>query len=361
MKTLVADGSGNASNAEFQVRAGYRYSYGHTNRSDNDADGSSYGAEAGTVVPSVISSDTYTRTSVAAVAAAVTTAISGANNDLVFTAVEEGLAGNSITVEYVNTAVPSQALELQLSGSAITVNLALDAGTAQVETMTIVGTVTLAGTVDWEFTSALTGTISGSVNADLNDSAIDVGILITAALQANATISEHWTITNAGDEDIIIATAKVAAADDATANMGYDNGTATGMTGDATSTNTTAGVAPAITTTADELKTAILADDDISALITADDAAANDGSGVLVAMSPATLASGSDAVTAEDAAVFPALDPDGAEITWDLATAANRVAGFEFISPATGTFSLGLTGATAGKLLHFNVARQVQG
>lgn len=361
MKTLVVDGGGLASNVEFQVVGGYRYTYAHTNRSDHDETGATYGAEAGTVTPAIVSSDTYTRTSVAAVAATGTTALGGANDDLDFTAATAGLQGNSITVEYVNTGVPSQALTLLLSGYAIIAQLALDAGTAQVETMAVVGTITLAGTVTWSFLSALTGLVTGSVNATLGMDAISVGALITAALQANATITEHWTITNGGDEDIIIATAKVAAANDATANMAFDNGTATGLTGDATSTNTTAGVAPAITTTGDLLKAAIVADEDVSALITAADKAGNDGSGVLAVMAPVTLAGGSDAVTVEDAAVFPMLDDTGAEISYSLATAAERVAGFEFIAPASGTFRLNMTGAVPGKLLFFDVSKQVQG
>lgn len=63
-------------------------------------------------------------------AAALTTALTGANNDLVFTARKAGKAGESITVAYVDPAANSQALSVAVVGNAITVNLATDGGGA---------------------------------------------------------------------------------------------------------------------------------------------------------------------------------------------------------------------------------------
>lgn len=65
-----------------------------------------------------------------AAAATLTTALTGANNDLVFTAVTKGPRGNDITVRYVDPGAASAALSVSVSGSAITVNLATNAGSA---------------------------------------------------------------------------------------------------------------------------------------------------------------------------------------------------------------------------------------
>jgi hypothetical protein len=359
MKTLIVGADTNASSSEFQVIGGYRYTYAHTNRSDHDETGGTYGAEAGTLTPAIVSQDIYTRVSVAAVQATGTTALTGSNNDLDFVAVLAGLLGNSITIEYINTGVPSQALTLLLSGYAITVQLALDAGTRQVETMTGVGTVSAGGSIDWVFTSALTGTITGSVDADAAMVPADWVELIKVALEAHPDIGPNFEFQRSTG-DLAFAP-YIATANDPTLNLGYAMGTATGLTDDATSANTEAGVAPAITTTADLLKAAILADDAVSALITAADKAANDGSGLLTVMAPITLASGADATEVEDAGVFPLLDADGAEYSWDLATAGNRVVGLEFLAPVTGTFRLALAGGVEDKLLHFSISKQVQG
>lgn len=59
--------------------------------------------------------------------AELTTALSGSNNDLKFTAVRAGLAGNSITVRYVVSGT-STPLSVSVSGSAITVNVATNGG-----------------------------------------------------------------------------------------------------------------------------------------------------------------------------------------------------------------------------------------
>lgn len=52
------------------------------------------------------------------------------NQSLTYTAVDAGVAGNDITIELVDTGVPDQALEVSVVGSAISVNLELDSGVA---------------------------------------------------------------------------------------------------------------------------------------------------------------------------------------------------------------------------------------
>lgn len=58
-----------------------------------------------------------------AVAALLTTALTGANNDLVFTAKVKGTAGNSITVAYINPGQEAAAEVVTVNGSDIVVTL----------------------------------------------------------------------------------------------------------------------------------------------------------------------------------------------------------------------------------------------
>lgn len=60
-------------------------------------------------------------------AATLTTALAGLNNDLIYTARTPGVSGNEITVTYVVAGV-STPLSVSVSGTAITVNVATDAG-----------------------------------------------------------------------------------------------------------------------------------------------------------------------------------------------------------------------------------------
>lgn len=56
--------------------------------------------------------------------ASVTTSLSGANNDLTFTAAQAGTDGNSIRIRYVNPGANDAALAVTRSGQDITVSLA---------------------------------------------------------------------------------------------------------------------------------------------------------------------------------------------------------------------------------------------
>lgn len=62
--------------------------------------------------------------------ATLTTSLAGTNNDLVFTARDPGSKGNGITVAYVDPGAASQSLAVTVSGSAISVSLATNAGSA---------------------------------------------------------------------------------------------------------------------------------------------------------------------------------------------------------------------------------------
>lgn len=64
----------------------------------------------------------------AAATAELTTSLTGSDNDLVFTSLLYGAAGNAITVEYVDPGENDASLSIEVNGTAIVVNLATDSG-----------------------------------------------------------------------------------------------------------------------------------------------------------------------------------------------------------------------------------------
>lgn len=127
-------------------------------------------------------------------------------------------------------------------GAALTKAGAPTSGVFQQETATVVGTITTGGNASVVVTAAgMAGSpITLSVAVALNDTDAQVATKIRAALNANAVIAAFFTISGTGAD--VILTANVSAANDATMNLAYDDDTSAGLTGDATSTNTTAGV-----------------------------------------------------------------------------------------------------------------------
>lgn len=115
-------------------------------------------------------------------------------------------------------------------------------GTFQKETASIVGTITGSGNASVVVTAAgMTGSpITLSVAVTSGDTASVVATKIRTALNANAVIAAFFTIGGTAADVTLERT--VSAANDGTMNVAYDNDTCTGLTGDSTSTHTTAGV-----------------------------------------------------------------------------------------------------------------------
>lgn len=116
-------------------------------------------------------------------------------------------------------------------------------GTLQVETATVVGTVTGDGNAAVIVTAAgMTNSPKTIPVAVLNtDTASVVGGKIRTALGADVDVIAFFTVSGAGAN--VILTRRAAAANDATLNISIDNDTCTGLTAAPTSSNTTAGVA----------------------------------------------------------------------------------------------------------------------
>lgn len=116
-------------------------------------------------------------------------------------------------------------------------------GQLQIETATVLGTVTGSGNATVVVTAAgMTGSpITLSVAVLNGDTPAVVAGKIRTAMAANANIAAWFSIGGSGAD--IVLTRIAAAANDATMNISIDNGTSTGLTTAATSTNTLGGTA----------------------------------------------------------------------------------------------------------------------
>lgn len=125
--------------------------------------------------------------------------------------------------------------------------IALQMGTAQVETVTIVidaptYLITTSGNADVTVTHAgMTGSgVAKSVALLEDDTADDVATKIAAHLNGISDVTDHMTIRVSGPN--IIFRLLEGEANDGTFNIAYADDTCAGLTDDASSTNTTAGV-----------------------------------------------------------------------------------------------------------------------
>jgi hypothetical protein len=114
----------------------------------------------------------------------LTTALTGTNNDLTYTAVNRGLASNSITITYT-VAGASTPLTVGVVGTAITVNVATNGSSVATSTAAQVRTAVLA--------SAAAALLVGAELAAGNDGTGVVTALATTPLAGGA----DWTIGTA--------------------------------------------------------------------------------------------------------------------------------------------------------------------
>lgn len=200
------------------------------------------------------------------------------NQSLTYTSVVAEEAANDITIEYVDTGVPSQALEVNVTADAISVNLALDAGTAStlvVQDLTY--TAQVAGEAGDDITIQYVGDgTSGAETVDVTGTAIVVHMDPTAVTGSSAD-DILAAIEADGPADALVAVAV----------------TGTGVTVQAVAAATplAGGVDPAITSTGNAVKTAVNADSPGAAdlvLVTGANASP------VTAFGPTNLAGGSD-------------------------------------------------------------------
>lgn len=131
---------------------------------------------------------------------------------------------------------------LDQSGQTVTFGKLATAGTAQVETITCVGTATGNGNLNWSLTAADIGVITGVTAILSGDTPTQYAVKIAASLNANSLIRARYIVTSASAT--VVLTKRMPEANDSTLALVTTNGAPSpGITG-ATSANTTAGVAP---------------------------------------------------------------------------------------------------------------------
>jgi hypothetical protein len=153
-----------------------------------------------------------------------------------------------------------------MTNSPKTVSVAVIGGTLQVETATVVGTIGASGAGNASVTvtaAGMTGSPKAiSVAVANNDSASTVGGKIRTELNGDSDVTDFFTVSGSGAN--VVLTAKVKAANDATMNIAIDNDTCSGLTAAPTSANTTAGVvADTASVVAGKIRTALTNDADV--------------------------------------------------------------------------------------------------
>jgi hypothetical protein len=119
-------------------------------------------------------------------AATLTTALTGANNDLTFTARRPGNKGNTVTVRYLDPAANNQTLAISVSTMAITTSLATGAGGAITSTA-----ATIRDAINGDATASA---LVFAANAAAND-----GTGVVTAMAATALTGGDSKVTSQTD------------------------------------------------------------------------------------------------------------------------------------------------------------------
>jgi len=200
---------------------------------DADAVGYLHLTDAAQSVTSGLVNPDYAR------ALAVVGSVAGMTGNVTITGTN--LAGETITETLALNGITAKAgAKAFKTVTKVDLPIQTNAGTKQVETATIVGTITKEGTATVTVKSAhYADDKVMHVAVDLGDDAAAVASKIRSYIAP--LVADHFTVSGAGAD--VVLTTKVADANDATLNIAYTNGTCEGLTPDASSTDTTAGAA----------------------------------------------------------------------------------------------------------------------
>ena len=185
-----------------------------------------------TVVTGLVNPD-YAR------ALAVVGSVAGMTGNVTITGTN--LAGETITETLaLNGTAPKAGTKAFKTVTKVDLPIQTNAGTKQVETATIVGTITKAGTATVTVKSAhYADDLVMHVAVDQGDGAAAVAGKMRSYIAP--LVADHFTVSGEGAD--VVLTTKVADANDPTLNIAYTNGTCEGLTPAASSTDTTAGAA----------------------------------------------------------------------------------------------------------------------
>jgi hypothetical protein len=242
--------------------------------------------------------------------ATASTSLAGANNDVKYDAQNAGAAGNDISVEYVDPGVSGAALGVEVDGSDITVNLGTDADNFASYTTALAGTNN-----DIVYTADVFGPSGNSITVTYvdpaaNDQNLIIGV-VGNAITVNLSTDGAGVITATAND--IIAELEDTPAAAALVNVAqadtYGSGVVTAMALQTLSGGDNGGE---ITSTADAVKAEIESTPAADALVAVSDVGGNDGSGLVTAMVPLSLSGGltGGAITSTASAVATAVDAD---------------------------------------------------
>lgn len=241
--------------------------------------------------------DTYRAAAISsAVRAALSTSLTGSNNDLDFKAVDPGTAGNGIRIAYVDPADVNTAEIVRVTNDAtgplITVTLKQ---TASGGTRATLSTNLTGNNNDLTFTSTVQTTTGNSTTIAYVDPAGNNAVLSVSvtgsAITVNLATGVAGAITSTAAQIKTALDASVpAAALITTANKAANDGT--GVVTAMTATALAGGITGSITSTGATVKAAIQADPQASALVYVANKSGNDGTGIVTAMSATALTSG---------------------------------------------------------------------
>jgi hypothetical protein len=229
-----------------------------------------------------------------ALAASVRINPAGANNDVLYTANVAGSPGNDLSVQYVDPGAASQALSVSVVDKAIVVRLATNAGSAITSTA---AEVLAAVNAHWLAGHLVTAVVGDGAGAGVVTAMAHTHLAGGADMDAtHAALSTNL----AGDNNDVVWTAVVGGAAGNNTTIAYvdpaGNNQPLGVVvaGTAITVNLATDGAGAITSTADDIKDEVAATPAAAALVTGADKAANDGSGVVIAMAATALSGGAN-------------------------------------------------------------------
>lgn len=245
-----------------------------------------------------------------AVASSLTTELTGANNDMTFTAKVKGAAGDDITIQYEAPTANGQELSVKVTGKAIKVKLAGTAAAAAAGTITIAAgnvqandTVTIGDTT-YKFVVSLSEPAEANEVKIGNDAAGSAANLVAAINAGTGAGNVYGTgtianasVTAAAIEGVVTVTAKTKGV---AGNAIAFTKTAVNITLDPTDNSLDGGVdaSKTITSTAAAIKSAIEAEPTADALVAIANHAGNNGTGVVTAMAATALDKGVDGTAA---------------------------------------------------------------
>jgi len=239
--------------------------------------------------------------------AALTTVLTGANNDMVFTAEANGVAYNDVSVEYRDPGFPSYTIKTIMEGAkAIVVLLGTNSGTKANATITTdatevtVGDTVTLGTGNDARTYTFKTTMTAPYDVKRDGTAATTLANLKKAINATGTegteyyagLSVHPSVTAT---DIDATTLKVEAKAIGTYGNAIEKSESSShLDWDGTGAYLTGGLAYAVTSTAAQVKTSIEASTAAAALVDIANSGADTGAGAVTTMAQSYLTTGSD-------------------------------------------------------------------